>query len=54
METEIIGFYDKEDYGLEENLIQNRTKEMDEILVKGKAFLQDYNNRIVKGNLEAE
>ena len=51
---EAIGFYDKEDYGLEENLIQNRTKEMDDILVKGKAFLQDYNNRIVKGNLEAE
>lgn len=52
--SKAIGFYDKEDYGLEENLIQNRTKEMDEILVKGKAFLQDYNNRIVKGNLEAE
>jgi hypothetical protein len=52
--SEAIGFYDKEDYGLEKNLIQNRTEEMDDIVVKGKAFLQDYNNRIVRGNLEAE
>jgi phosphoglycerol transferase MdoB-like AlkP superfamily enzyme len=50
--SKAIGFYDKEDYGLEENLIEQRTVEMDRLVEQGKAFLQDYNNRIVTGGLD--
>jgi len=50
---EAIGFYSKEDYGLEDNLIEFRSSAMRALEEKGKAYLQDYNNRIVKGALEA-
>ena len=51
--SDAIGFYSKEDYGLENNLIESRTNAMNALEEKGKAYLQDYNNRIVKGALEA-
>ena len=51
--SDAIGFYSKEDYGLQNNLIESRTNVMNALEEKGKAFLQDYNNRIVKGALEA-
>ena len=51
--SDAIGFYSKEDYGLENNLIESRTNAMNTLEEKGKAYLQDYNNRIVKGALEA-
>lgn len=41
------GFYDKNDKGLQKNLIQNRTPEMDEIELNSKAFIQDYMERVV-------
>jgi phosphoglycerol transferase MdoB-like AlkP superfamily enzyme len=43
----VTGFYDKNDKGLEKNLIQNRTLEMNEIELNCKAFLQDYMERII-------
>ena len=51
--SDAIGFYSKEDYGLQNNLIESRTNVMNALEEKGKAYLQDYNNRIVKGALEA-
>ena len=51
--SDAIGFYSKEDYGLENNLVESRTNAMDALEEKGKAYLQDYNNRIVKGALES-
>ena len=51
--SDAIGFYSKEDYGLENNLVESRTNAMNALEEKGKAYLQDYNNRIVKGALEA-
>jgi len=51
--SDAIGFYLKEDYGLEVNLIESRTNAMNALEEKGKAYLHDYNNRIVKGALEA-
>ena len=51
--SDAIGFYSKEDYGLENNLIESRTNAMNALEEKGKAYLQDYNNRIVMGALEA-
>ena len=51
--SDAIGFYSKEDYGLENNLVESRTNAMNALEEKGKAYLQDYNNRIVKGALES-
>ena len=46
-----VGFYAKEDKGMEHNLIGNRTPDMDVLEVKVKAFIQDYMQRIVDNKL---
>lgn len=51
--TNAVGFYDKEDYELKNNLIESLNSKMINLEIKGRAFLQDYNNRIVKGRLGA-
>ncbi len=48
------GFYNRDDYGFQSNIIDNRTSRMDTLVIKGKAFLQDYNKRIVEGKLGTE
>ena len=42
-----LGFYDKNDKALKNNLIKNRNPEMDDIELRCKAFIQDYMNRVV-------
>ena len=42
-----IGFYDKNDRGLINNLIKNRNQEMNDLELQCKAFIQDYMNRII-------
>ncbi len=42
-----LGFYDKDDKGLEKNLIQYRNHEMNDIELHCKAFIQDYMQRVV-------
>lgn len=49
-----LGFYDKNDQGLENNLIKNRNAEMDEIELHCKTFIQDYMERIVDKKLYAD
>lgn len=46
-----IGFYDKNDVGLETNLIGNKNLEMDFIETACKAFIQDYFDRIIDKKL---
>lgn len=46
-----IGFYDKNDKDLKNNLISNRNKEMDVLELRCKAFLQDYMERIIDKKL---
>lgn len=46
-----IGFYAIDDLGLENNLIANRTPEMDALELDCKAFLKDYFDRIIDGKL---
>ena len=46
-----IGFYDKNDKDLKNNLINNRNKEMDVLELRCKAFLQDYMERIIDKKL---
>lgn len=48
------GFYHIDDKGLVNNLIQNRTSEMDEIEEACKAFLKDYFDRIIDKKLAVE
>lgn len=48
------GFYAIADKGLEKNLIANRNKEMDDLEVACKAFVQDYYERIIDKKLYAE
>lgn len=48
------GFYDINDKSLENNLIANRTPEMDETEIACKAFLEDYFERIVDKKLSLE
>ena len=45
------GFYDSNDYDLENNLIDNLNDEMRELDLKFQVFLQDYMNRIVEGRM---
>ncbi len=47
----VVGFYAKEDKGMEHNLIKNRTAEMDAIALRCKAFIQDYMERIIDKRL---
>ena len=49
-----VGFYDKNDKGMANNLIANRNAEMDLLETKCKAFLQDYMERIIDKKLVAE
>lgn len=46
-----LGFYDKNDKGLKNNLIKNRTPEMNELELNCKAFIQDYMDRVVDKKL---
>jgi len=48
------GFYDINDKGLEENLINQRNDEMDQIEVACKAFLEDYYAKIIDKKLYIE
>ncbi|WP_333601179.1 LTA synthase family protein [Flavobacterium sp.] len=47
----VVGFYAKEDKGMEHNLIKNKTPEMDAIALRCKAFVQDYMERIIDKRL---
>lgn len=47
----ITGYFDKDDKGLEHNLIDKKTPEMEEVGKACQAFLQDYFNRIVDRRL---
>lgn len=49
-----IGFYDKNDKGMVNNLIKNRNPEMNEIELSCKAFIQDYMDRVVNKKLYAK
>jgi phosphoglycerol transferase MdoB-like AlkP superfamily enzyme len=49
-----IGFYDKNDKDLKNNLIKNRNKEMDVLELRCKAFLQDYMERIIDKKLASK
>jgi phosphoglycerol transferase MdoB-like AlkP superfamily enzyme len=42
-----LGFYDKNDKALKNNLIKSRNREMDDLELRCKAFIQDYMNRVV-------
>jgi hypothetical protein len=46
-----IGFYDKNDKGLQNNLINNRNSAMNELEINCKAFIQDYMERVVDQKL---
>lgn len=46
-----LGFYDKNDKGLKNNLIGQRNAEMNQLELQCKAFLQDYFHRIVDKKL---
>ena len=46
-----IGFYDKDDKGMERNLIKQRNAEMNEIELRCKVFYQDYMERIIDKRL---
>lgn len=48
------GFYDISDKGLSQNLISNKTDEMQHIEQKANGFLQDYMNRVIDGRLGAK
>ena len=49
-----LGFYDKNDKGLKNNLIKNRNPEMDDIELRCKAFIQDYMDRVMDKKLYAK
>ncbi|WP_306352651.1 LTA synthase family protein [Flavobacterium sp. '19STA2R22 D10 B1'] len=48
------GFYDRNDKGLEKNLIAHRNKEMNDMEEACKAFIQDYFERIIDQKLYAK
>lgn len=49
--TKAVGFYDKEDKGMANNLIAKRNTEMNAIELRCKAFVQDYMERVVDKRL---
>jgi phosphoglycerol transferase MdoB-like AlkP superfamily enzyme len=49
-----VGFYNKTDKDLANNLIAKRNSEMNEIELHCKAFLQDYMNRVIDRQLHGE
>ena len=46
-----LGFYDIQDKNFKNNLIHKRNKKMNDLERKGSIFLQDYFNRIIKGEM---
>lgn len=50
--TAVTGFYAIEDKGLKVNLIKQKTKAMEEVEMRCKAFLQDYFDRIINRRLD--
>ncbi|WP_366187431.1 sulfatase-like hydrolase/transferase [Flavobacterium ovatum] len=50
----VLGFYDKNDLALKNNLIKSRNPEMNAIELNCKAFIQDYMNRVVDKNLDTK
>ena len=46
-----LGFYDIQDKNFKNNLIHKRNKKMNDLERKGSMFLQDYFNRIIKGEM---
>lgn len=51
---EAVGFYDKKDKDLKNNLIKNRNEEMNVLELRCKAFLQDYMERIIDKKLDTK
>lgn len=49
--TKSLGFYDKNDKALANNLISSRNKEMNDLELSCKAFIQDYMERVVDQKL---
>ncbi|HTG65438.1 MAG TPA: LTA synthase family protein, partial [Flavobacterium sp.] len=49
-----LGFYDKDDKALKNNLITNRNAEMNAIEISCKAFIQDYMNRVIDKRLSSK
>jgi phosphoglycerol transferase MdoB-like AlkP superfamily enzyme len=49
---EVLGFFDKNDKALKNNLIKNRNAEMNAIELNCKAFIQDYMDRVVDKKLD--
>ena len=47
----VVGFYDINDKGVQNNLIGKKNKEMEEVEIACKAFLQDYFERIIDKKL---
>ena len=52
--TKTLSFYDKNDKSLKKNLIDNRNKEMDDLELRCKAFIQDYMDRVVAQKMYAK
>ena len=52
-DKKILGYYDIEDKGLENNLKEHTTQEMKVLGQKAKGFVQDYMNRIIDNKLSA-
>jgi phosphoglycerol transferase MdoB-like AlkP superfamily enzyme len=50
--NKVTGFYDIADKGLERNLISKRNKEMNELEIACKAFVQDYMERVIDKKLD--
>lgn len=48
-----LGFYDKNDKALKNNLIKNRNAEMNDVELRCKAFIQDYMNRVIDKRLDS-
>jgi phosphoglycerol transferase MdoB-like AlkP superfamily enzyme len=49
-----VGFYDKDDKAMENNLIKNRNAQMDVLELRCMAFIQDYMERIIDKKLTSE
>ena len=47
-----IGFYNIEDKNFENNLIKEKTEEMEALELKSSMYIQDYYNRIITGKMQ--
>ena len=52
--SKVVGFYDKSDRSLANNLISKKNKEMQTIELQFKAFYQDYMERLIDKKLTSE